>query len=282
MADLKRHIIGVFDSGAGGLSVLRELVRLLPDEKYLYYSDNAYCPYGEKSPDFIKSRAEAIVTLLVGMGADIIVVACNTATAAAIAYLRERWSDVQSHDVRERVAAASGGRRDHIMFIGMEPAVKLAAGMTATGTIGVLATAGTLSGTKYMNAKARLNKNINVAEHVGEGFVELVENNMSETPEAESVVRRSLMPLLAAGADVIALGCTHYPFLMDVLQRVAGPSVTFIDPAPAVARQLARIMKEDGLIDEIPSQQARPSEVDVQILSSGDPSASKMLYEKLF
>lgn len=240
--------IGIFDSGEGGLSVLKEITRLLPDEKYIYYSDNAYCPYGEKSPEFIQVRACAITEELLRRGADIIVVACNTATAAAISKLRSDYSDAASDAVRERVLALTGGRHDHIRFIGMEPAVKPAALGTKSGTIGVLATAGTLKGSKYLNTKGSVDDNVRVVEHVGRGFVELVESGCLSGKEAESTVRASLSPLLQAGADIIVLGCTHYPFLLPVLQQVAGPGIRFIDPAPAVARQLVHVMSEEHLL----------------------------------
>ena len=255
--------IGIFDSGEGGLSVLKEITRLLPDEKYIYYSDNAYCPYGEKSPEFIRVRACAITEELLRRGADIIVVACNTATAAAISKLRSDYSDAASDAVRERVLALTGGRHDHIRFIGMEPAVKPAALGTKSGTIGVLATAGTLKGSKYLNTKGSVDDNVRVVEHVGRGFVELVESGCLSGKEAESTVRASLSPLLQAGADIIVLGCTHYPFLLPVLQRVAGPGIRFIDPAPAVARQLVHVMSEERLLS--------PEKADEALLRSFEP-----------
>lgn len=250
--------IGIFDSGEGGLSVLKEITRLLPDEKYIYYSDNAYCPYGEKSPEFIQVRACAITEELLRRGADIIVVACNTATAAAISKLRSDYSDAASDAVRERVLSLTGGRHDHIRFIGMEPAVKPAALGTKSGTIGVLATAGTLKGSKYLNTKGSVDDNVRVVEHVGRGFVELVESGCLSGKEAESTVRASLSPLLQAGADIIVLGCTHYPFLLPVLQQVAGPDIRFIDPAPAVARQLVHVMSEEHLLSPEKAAEALP------------------------
>lgn len=255
--------IGIFDSGEGGLSVLKEITRLLPDEKYIYYSDNAYCPYGEKSPEFIQVRACAITEELLRRGADIIVVACNTATAAAISKLRSDYSDAASDVVRERVLALTGGRHDHIRFIGMEPAVKPAALGTKSGTIGVLATAGTLKGSKYLNTKGSVDDNVRVVEHVGRGFVELVESGCLSGKEAESTVRASLSPLLQAGADIIVLGCTHYPFLLPVLQQVAGPDIRFIDPAPAVARQLVHVMSEEHLLS--------PEKAEEALLQSSEP-----------
>lgn len=281
--------IGVFDSGEGGLSVLKEITRLLPEAEYIYYSDNAHCPYGEKSPEYIQDRARAITERLLKEGADVIVVACNTATAAAISVLRSEYSDVSSQEVRDRVQKLTGGRHDHICFIGMEPAVKPAALGTRTGVVGVLATAGTLKGSKYLKTKESVDDQVNVFEHVGRGFVELVEEGRLSGSEAEDVVKASLGPLLSAGADIIVLGCTHYPFLLPVLQKVAGPDIRFIDPAPAVARQLVRVLKRDGMLSagEASSALARnasavPSSPHVKLLSSGDPEPLHHLYGTIF
>lgn len=281
--------IGVFDSGEGGLSVLKEITRLLPEAEYVYYSDNAHCPYGEKSPEYIQDRARAITERLLKEGADVIVVACNTATAAAISVLRSEYSDASSQEVRDRVQKLTGGRHDHICFIGMEPAVKPAALGTRTGVVGVLATAGTLKGSKYLKTKESVDDQVNVFEHVGRGFVELVEEGRLSGSEAEDVVKASLGPLLSAGADIIVLGCTHYPFLLPVLQKVAGPDIRFIDPAPAVARQLVHVLERDGMLSagEASSALARnasavPSSPHVKLLSSGDPEPLHHMYGTIF
>lgn len=281
--------IGVFDSGEGGLSVLKEITRLLPEAEYVYYSDNAHCPYGEKSPEYIQNRARAITERLLKEGADVIVVACNTATAAAISVLRSEYSDASSQKVRDKVRELTGGRHDHICFIGMEPAVKPAALGTRTGVVGVLATAGTLKGSKYLKTKESVDDQVNVFEHVGRGFVELVEEGRLSGSEAEDVVKASLGPLLSAGADIIVLGCTHYPFLLPVLQKVAGPDIRFIDPAPAVARQLVHVLERDGMLSagEASSALARnasavPSSPHVKLLSSGDPDPLHHLYGTIF
>ena len=281
--------IGVFDSGEGGLSVLKEITRLLPESEYVYYSDNAHCPYGEKSPEYIQDRARAITERLLKEGADVIVVACNTATAAAISVLRSEYSDASSQEVRDKVRELTGGRHDHICFIGMEPAVKPAALGTRSGVVGVLATAGTLKGSKYLKTKESVDDQVNVFEHVGRGFVELVEEGRLSVSEAEDVVKASLGPLLSAGADIIVLGCTHYPFLLPVLQKVAGPDIRFIDPAPAVARQLVHVLERDGMLSagEASSALARnasavPSSPHVKLLSSGDPEPLHHLYGTIF
>lgn len=281
--------IGVFDSGEGGLSVLKEITRLLPEAEYVYYSDNAHCPYGEKSPEYIQDRARAITERLLKEGADVIVVACNTATAAAISVLRSEYSDAASEGVRSRVLALTSGRHDHVCFIGMEPAVKPAALGTRTGVVGVLATAGTLKGSKYLKTKESVDDQVNVFEHVGRGFVELVEEGRLSGNEAEDVVKASLGPLLSAGADIIVLGCTHYPFLLPVLQKVAGPDIRFIDPAPAVARQLVHVLEREGMLSagEASSALAQnasdvPSSPHVKLLSSGDPEPLHHLYGTIF
>ena len=225
-------MIGIFDSGVGGLSVFREIRKLLPEERYVYFSDNAHCPYGEKSKEYIIGRARTITDFMLQEGADIIVVTCNTATAAAIKTLRTEYP---------------------ISFIGMEPAVKPAAAITRTGVIGVLATAGTLKADKYLSTKGLHAEDVTVVEHIGQGFVELVENGITTGPKAEAIIMESLEPLLDAGADTIVLGCTHYPFLKDTIVKVAasltpGRNVTVIDPAPAVAKHLHEVMEHANII----------------------------------
>lgn len=245
-------MIGIFDSGVGGLSVFREIVRILPEEKYIYWSDNAHCPYGEKSRDYIIDRARAVTSFLIEQGADIIVVACNTATAAAISTLREEFP---------------------IPFIGMEPAVKPAAQATRSGVVGVLATAGTLRATKYIDTRAKWAHDVKIVEHIGQGFVELVEKGNVSGPEAESIVEKSVRPLIEAGADTIVLGCTHYPFLADTISKVAGVPVTLIDPAPAVAKHLMEVMQENGLI--------RKDGFSMSLHSSGESGTLEKTYNNL-
>ena len=247
------NMIGIFDSGAGGLSVYREIRKLLPSEKYVYFSDNANCPYGDKSREFITDRARAITKFLLAEGCEAIVVACNTATAAAISTLRGEFPDIP--------------------FVGMEPAVKPAALGTRTGVIGVLATAGTLKASKYLDTKEKYTDGIKVVEHVGQGFVELVESGILDGPQAEKTVEASLRPLLDEGADKIVLGCTHYPFLKDVICALAGPDVEVIDPAPAAARHLEDVLTQRGLI--------RHDGPATRLESSGDPATLRLLYERL-
>lgn len=250
-------MIGIFDSGVGGLSVFREIRKVLPEEKYIYFSDSAHCPYGEKSKEYIIERARFITRFLLEKGTDIIVVACNTATAAAIADLRNEFP---------------------IRFIGMEPAVKPAVMSTKTGTVGVLATAGTLKADKYLNTREKWAEGVRIAEHVGQGFVELVEKGCTSGKEAEDIVRASLKPLLDEGADRIVLGCTHYPFLSDTISKVASElvperHVEIIDPAPAVARHLYETMEMEGLI--------RKDGFSIELDSSGNPEQLENAYGNL-
>ena len=225
-------MIGIFDSGVGGLSVFREIRKVLPEQSYIYYSDNAHCPYGEKSREYIIDRAREITRFMLEKGCEIIVVACNTATAAAISTLREEFP---------------------IKFIGMEPAIKPAAQLTKTGIVGVLATAGTLKADKYKDTRGKYADDATVVEHIGQGFVELVESGQTTGPKAEAVVIESIEPLLDAGADTIVLGCTHYPFLSETISKVAASlapdrTVHIVDPAPAVARHLHEVMTENNII----------------------------------
>lgn len=252
-------MIGIFDSGIGGLSVFREIRKVLPEQSYVYYSDNAHCPYGEKTREYIIDRARAITRFLLEKGCEIIVVACNTATAAAIATLREEFP---------------------VKFIGMEPAIKPAAQATKTGVVGVLATAGTLKATKYIDTRARWAQNVRIVEHIGQGFVELVEKGITTGHEADSTVRTSLMPLLDAGADMIVLGCTHYPFLSETISKVASEAypernIEIIDPAPAVARHLIEVMTEEGISEKAPNG------FGMELHASGDPTTLLTTYDRI-
>ena len=253
-------MIGIFDSGTGGLSVFKEIRKLLPEENYVYYSDNAHCPYGEKSREYIIDRARFITDFLLDKGADIIVVACNTATAAAISTLRTEYPDTP--------------------FIGMEPAIKPAVKKTRTGVVGVLATAGTLKADKYLSTREKWAEGVRIAEHIGQGFVELVENGKTEGEEAENVVRESLKPILDQGADVIVLGCTHYPFLSGTIARVSKElyperDTYIIDPAPAVAKHTLEVMTEKGLLDDTGKV------YDMKLYSSGDDTCLNKTYKTL-
>lgn len=219
--------IGVFDSGVGGLSVLREIWAQLPHEHTFYFADTAHCPYGSRSADEIRELSVGIARFLIRRGAKVIVVACNTASAAALHHLRERFS---------------------VPIVGMEPAVKPAAERTHTGKVGVIATQVTFQGELFARLVERYANGVDVFTQACPGLVEQVEAGRLDDPETERLLRLYLEPMVQAGIDSLVLGCTHYPFLRDAIQRVAGPKVEIIDPAPAVARQTGRVLQQNGLL----------------------------------
>lgn len=218
--------IGVFDSGVGGLSVLRSLRAQLPHESFIYYADTAYCPYGGRSVEVIRQRAVVVSQALIDEGVKLIVVACNTATLSAVAALRDRFS---------------------VPFVAMEPGVKPAAQSTRSGHIGVLATASSLAGAGYQRLVHTHARDVTVHAVACHGWVEWVETGRWDTPECEAALRRDLMPLQAAGCDVLVLGCTHFPFLAPVIAHIVGPDVALIDTGPAVARQTERVLIQHRL-----------------------------------
>lgn len=223
--------IGVYDSGLGGLSVWRELWRLLPAERYVYLGDGKNCPYGERPREEIARLADEAVGHLVQMGCKLVVVACNTATAAAIEELRAKYHEIP--------------------IVGMEPAVKPACLTTRSRVVGVLATERSLDGELFRRTAARYGEDIEVLPVAGHGFVELVEEHREESPEAERLVREVVEPMLERGADRIVLGCTHYPFLIPLLRRIVGDrEVELIDPSPAVARRVKALLEERNLLQE--------------------------------
>lgn len=218
-------MIGVYDSGLGGLTVLKELVAQRGARDYLYFADSRYCPYGLKTPEFLRERAGAIARFLIEKGADMIVVACNTATAAAISHLRSTFD---------------------IPFVGMEPAIKPAILSTRTGVVGVLATAVTFTGELYHKTLEHFTagqEGIKVIEQVGYGLVEAVESGRIHAPETIALLHSYIDPMLAAGADHIVLGCTHYPFLAEEIEKICSGSAAVVNPAPAVARQAVKLYK---------------------------------------
>lgn len=214
--------IGVFDSGVGGLSVWREIVRQFPAEDTVYFADQAHIPYGQRPLNEVRRLTEEITRFLLAQGAKLIVVACNTASGAALHALRETFPDVP--------------------FVGMEPAVKPAVEHTHTGIVGVIATPATFQGDLFAGLIERFGDGFDIHTQACPGLVEAVEAGALDTPETEALLRRYLIPLLDAGIDQLVLGCTHYPFLSPLIQRIVGPKVTLIDPAPAVARQVGRVL----------------------------------------
>ena len=237
----------------------------MPSENYFYISDAAYCPYGRKSKEMILKRASAISSFLIERGAEIIVVACNTATAAAIEGLRQTFD---------------------IPFVGMEPAVKPAASLTKTGVIGVLATHGTLQGSLYKatSEKYARRKEVKIIEEVGDGLVELVEAGDTQSPEAEALVRKYINPMIEAGADCVVLGCTHYPFLEPLIRKVSSDKLIVINPAPAVAkraRQLLDKVRKNGVPSAGKATPLTPSMKNIIATTGSNTDTLRMLSESV-
>jgi len=224
-----KPLIAIFDSGVGGLSVWRELIAILPDFNFIYLADNAYCPYGPRPQSEVIARTSLITDFFISQGASLIVVACNTATAAAIDFLRMNYD---------------------IPFIGMEPAVKTAALHSKSGVIGVLATLGTFNGKLYHRTLERFASDIKVIEKAGTGLVELVEAGKTSSPETRELLKLYIEPMLEEGADHIVLGCTHYPFLTDEIRKITGENVVIVDPAPAVALHTYNTLQQHGVVSE--------------------------------
>lgn len=247
-------MIGVFDSGVGGLSVLREIWAQLPDEDTLYFADTAHCPYGSRPADEIRALSVSIADFLVRRGATVIVVACNTASAAALSHLRERFS---------------------VPIVGMEPAVKPAAERTRAGRVGVIATEVTFQGELFARLLERYANGVDVLTRACPGLVQQVEAGKLDDPDTDRLLRLYLQPMVEAGMDSLVLGCTHYPFLREAIARVVGPDVEIIDPAPAVARQTARVLEQHGL------RAARRAPARRLFYTSGDPRAFEIIAGRL-
>ncbi|PJF31271.1 MAG: glutamate racemase [Candidatus Thermofonsia Clade 1 bacterium] len=230
--------IGLLDSGVGGLSVLREVRRLLPAEPLCYVADQANLPYGTRPVDELRQLVERIVRFLIAQDCKLIVIACNAANAAALHYLRAQFPEIP--------------------IVGMEPAVKPAAERTRTGAIGVLTTQTTAQGALYANVLTRFANGVRVITQVCPQLVWLVEQGAPEDESAQQMVAECLAPLQAAQVDHIVLGCTHFPFLIPHMQAILGSSVSLVDPAPAVARQVRRVLEaREALNDSNSKGEAR-------------------------
>lgn len=251
--------VGVFDSGLGGLSVLREIRRQLPAEDIIYYADSAFCPYGSRSAAEIRARSEAIAGTLIAEGAKLIVVACNTASSVAITHLRERFA---------------------IPFVGLEPAVKPAATLTKSGKIAVLATPRTVSGERLRWLIDEHARDVEVYTIPAPGLAELVEHGRLAGDEVQGMLRPLLEPSLNHGADVIVLGCTHYPFLRGEIERFVGDRATVIDSGEAIARRTHYLLQRMGAF------RAESGPGRLQFMTSGIPEtvgevASNLLGEPI-
>jgi glutamate racemase len=247
--------IGVLDSGVGGLSVFQEIRRQLPHEDIIYFADSGNCPYGVRTPDEIRDLAESAASFLLKQGAKALVIACNTASTAAVAYLRELWP--------------------HIPIVGMVPAVKPAARMTTTGTIGVLATDATGKAPVLLDVIDRFASDVKVLIAAPPGLVEAVEEGRANAPETIAVLKKTVEPMLAEGADALVLGCTHFPFLRPALENILQGRMHLIDSGEAVARQTVRVLEAANLLNP----QNRPGRL--SCYTSGDLEQARLVIAKL-
>lgn len=237
--------IGIFDSGVGGLSVLREIRQRLPNESLLYVADSAYVPYGEKSPEFIRQRCQAIAEFLLNQGAKALVLACNTATAAGVSELRERYPNLP--------------------IVGMEPAVKPAALVSHSRVVGVLATTGTLKSAKFAALLDRFAHDVRVIMQPCPGLVERIEAGDLRSPLLRQMLSNWVAPLLAEGCDTLILGCTHYPFIKPLLGELLPAGVQVIDTGAAVAKRLEQLLLSQQALGEGSAQA-------IGFWSSADPA----------
>ncbi len=247
--------IGLFDSGMGGLSVLRAVRQLLPQANLLYFGDSAHVPYGPRSLSQVRQFSESITRFLLARQAQAIVVACNAASAAALKYLRQTFPAIP--------------------FVGMEPAVKPAAEQTQTKVVGVLATPATFQGELFASVVERFAQGVTVLREVCPGLVQMIEAGEVDTPQTEARLRIWVEPMLQQRIDVLVLGCTHYPFIIPLLKKICGPQVRVIDPAPAVARQVGRVLEGRGLT---PAAGERGSLI---YYTSGEPEAFDRVRQRL-
>ncbi len=246
--------IGVFDSGVGGLSVLHHIRQTLPHERLIYVADSAHVPYGDKTPAYIEQRSHTLTQLLIEQGASAIVIACNTATAAAVHSLREKFS---------------------LPIVGMEPAVKPAVAATRSGVVGVLATVGTLASARFAALLGKYAGEVKIITQGCPGLVEQVERGELHSMKTRRLVERYTAPLLAQGADTLILGCTHYPFLAPLIREVAGANITLVDTGEAVARHLQRRMQT-----ELPERIS--SDATAQFFTSGDAAQASRIMSLLW
>lgn len=240
--------IGIFDSGVGGLSVLRAVQRLMPCHPVLYVADQAHVPYGAHTSDEVRSFSEGITHFLLDQGARLILVACNTASAAALYHLRAVFPGVP--------------------FVGMEPAVKPAAANTHSGVIGVLATPVTFQGELYASVVERFASGVKVLEDACPGLVAQIEAGDLAGEKTRGILERALAPMIKDGVDTVVMGCTHYPFVIPLIQDIVGPQVKVIDPAPAVARQAQRLLEARGWLNGSEGE----GFADANFYTTGDPS----------
>ncbi len=247
--------IALYDSGVGGLSVLRAAQTALPHEHLLYFGDQANVPYGSRSLEELRAIAESSARFLLSQGAKLIVIACNTASAAALKHLRAVFPDVP--------------------FVGMEPAVKPAAEQSQTRKVGVLATPSTFHGELYASVVERFAKDVEIFQSTCPGLVKQIEKARLNTPKTRRILEEAVLPMLDAGADTLVMGCTHYPFVIPLIEKIAARRARVIDPSPAVARQTARVLAERSLLNPSPEQGS------LRFITSSEPAAFEYALSRL-
>ena len=247
--------IGVFDSGVGGLSVLRAMRQFMPEEPIVYFADQEHVPYGPRSLKQVRDFSEAITRFLLTQNAKLIVVACNTASAAALHYLRDKFPNVS--------------------FVGMEPAVKPAAEHTQSGLVGVLATPATFQGKLYASVVDRFANGVQVLQDTCPGLVGQIESGNLDGDRTRAILEKALRPMLDRGIDTVVLGCTHYPFVIPLIEQIVGESVRVIDPAPAVAKQAERLLDAHGMKNPVGRQ------TQAHFYTSGDVDSFTSMLPKL-
>lgn len=247
--------IGIFDSGVGGLSVLAALRKLLPNENVIYLADQAHVPYGSRSLAQVRAFSEGITRYFLTQDTKLIVVACNTASAAALHHLRQAFPGIP--------------------FVGMEPAVKPAAESTRSGVVGVLATPATFQGELYASVIERFAAGVRVLQDTCPGLVMEIDAGSLDTPKVHSILEAALKPMLVEGIDTVVLGCTHFPFVIPMIEDIVGPEVRVIDPSPAIARQVERLLVANNLRSDDPN----PGQV--RYLTTGDPAQLAGLLPRL-
>jgi glutamate racemase len=247
--------IGIFDSGVGGLSVLRAVRSQLPNEDLIYLADQAHVPYGSRSLAEVRRFSEWATRYLLSQDAKLVVVACNTASAAALHHLRAVFPQTP--------------------FVGMEPAVKPAAESTRSGVVGVLATPATFQGELYASVIERFAHGVRVLQDTCPGLVMEIDRGNLDTAEVYSILDGAIKPMLEGGIDTVVLGCTHFPYVIPVIEAIAGPEVRVIDPSPAIARQVQRLLEENGLLSRSQDQGQ------AEYFTTGDPASMAALLPRL-
>jgi glutamate racemase len=249
--------IGVFDSGVGGLWILKHLQDELPSYNYVFFGDQGHVPYGSRSMEEIRFFSESITKFLISKGCNVVVIACNTASAASLLYLREKFPE--------------------IIFVGMEPAIKPAVEITHTMKVGVLATPATFQGELYNSVVERFAHDVEIFKDTCPGLVDQIEKGALDSMETKNILEKALLPMMEKGIDTVVLGCTHYPFAIPQIKKIVGESVVVIDPTNAIVKQVSKVLVENKLSEQIVNKKGK-----ISVYTSGQPSHMNFVLSKLF